>query len=58
MDIRFLFEIIFVAIILVFLVVDLGLLNRKAHVVTLKAAAWQSIFWIILSLGFAGALFL
>ncbi len=58
MDIRFLFEIIFVAIILVFLVVDLGLLNRKAHVVSLRAAAWQSVFWIILSLGFAGALFL
>jgi len=57
MDIRFLFEISFAAIILLFLVVDLGIMNRKAHAVSIRSAAWQSAFWVSISLIFAGCVY-
>ena len=40
---------IFAVIILLFLILDLGIFNKKAHVVTTKSALYQSIFWVIIS---------
>ena len=57
MDIRLLFTIAFAAIIVVFLFLDLSVFNRKAHAVSIKAAAWQSAFWVFISLLFASALY-
>lgn len=39
-------------LILVLLALDLGVFNKKAHVIKLKEAALWSVFWIILGLGF------
>lgn len=49
---QFLF-ILFWAIVLGFLVIDLGYFNRKAHVIGPKSALIQSLFWIGISLVFA-----
>jgi tellurite resistance protein TerC len=47
----------FVAGVLVMLALDLGVFNRKAHVVTIKEAAiWTSV-WVALGLAFAGLMF-
>lgn len=43
---------IFGAVILLFLIVDLGLFNKKAHVISTKSALWQSIFWVAVSVAF------
>ncbi|MCI0750536.1 MAG: TerC family protein [Flammeovirgaceae bacterium] len=40
---------IFASIIILFLVLDLGLFNKKAHVISTKSALYQSIFWVIVS---------
>lgn len=45
--------IVFSAIMIGFLVVDLGYFNRNPHKVGAKSALMQSIFWIALSVGFA-----
>lgn len=45
--------IVFAAIMVGFLVVDLGYFNRNPHKVGAKSALVQSIFWIALSVGFA-----
>lgn len=44
--------------VLALLALDLGVINRKAHVVSFREAALWSAVWIGLSLLFAGALFL
>ncbi len=44
---------IFAAIMLGFLVVDLGWLNRRPHAVTPRSAALQSLFWVTISLAYA-----
>lgn len=44
---------VFIAIIVGFLVVDLGFLNRTAHVVSTKSAVKQTIFWVVISLAYA-----
>lgn len=44
---------IFTAIIVGFLIVDLGFLNRQAHKISLKSALLQSLFWVAISCGFA-----
>ena len=54
---RLILEIAFAVIIVGFLVVDLGILNRKAHAISVRAAAWQTIFWITISVIFAGCIF-
>jgi tellurite resistance protein TerC len=46
----------FVLCILIFLALDLGVLNRTAHVVRFKEALRWSVFWCILAMIFAGAL--
>lgn len=43
---------VFGAIIVLFLVIDLGFLNRKAHKVTIKSAALQTLFWVSVSLSY------
>src|ERR1043165_75905 len=40
---------VFAAMIVIFMVVDLGLLNRTAHKITTKSALHQSIFWVSVS---------
>lgn len=47
-----LLEVIFAVIILAFLVIDLGYLNRKPHKVSMKEAVIQSIFWILISVAY------
>lgn len=40
---------VFAVIIIVFLLIDLGVLNKTAHKITTKSALYQSIFWVSLS---------
>jgi tellurite resistance protein TerC len=42
----------FIAVVLVLLAIDLGVLQRKIHVVKLKEAALWSVVWIVLSVAF------
>ena len=44
----------FTAFILLMLAIDLGIFNRKAHVVSFKEATIWSAVWVVLSLSFAG----
>jgi len=46
----------FILFVLVFLALDLGVLNRGPHVVTFREALRWSVFWCILAMVFAGAL--
>jgi tellurite resistance protein TerC len=43
---------IFALIIFLFLIIDLGVFNRKAHKMSTKNALYQSIFWVTISVGF------
>lgn len=48
--------IIFIAVILLFLALDLGVFNRKAHVIkTKEAAIWTSV-WVSVALAFSGVI--
>ncbi len=49
--------IVFSVIVVGFLVVDLGFLNRKAHKISTKSALLQSAFWVGISLAFAALIF-
>lgn len=57
MDSQSILFIVFGVLVVGFLIFDLGFLNRKAHKVTTKEAAIQSLFWITLALGYAGLIF-
>jgi len=46
----------FLGLVAVLLLLDLGVLNRKAHVISLREAAVTSAAWIALSLGFNGVI--
>ncbi|MBS1984918.1 MAG: hypothetical protein JST16_12175, partial [Bdellovibrionales bacterium] len=46
--------VLFHVVILALLLLDLGVLNRKAHVIHVKEALGWSAFWIALGLGFGG----
>ncbi len=48
---------IFAAIVIGFLIVDLGFLNRQAHRISTKSALLQSAFWVGISLAFATLIF-
>lgn len=48
---------IFSVVVIGFLVADLGYFNRKAHKIEARSALIQSLFWILVALGFAGLLF-
>ncbi len=43
---------LFGAIIILFLIIDLGVFNKKAHTISTKSALYQSIFWVLISIGF------
>lgn len=47
----------FILLILLLLALDLGVFNKKAHVIGIKEALYWSAFWIILSLLFALAVY-
>lgn len=50
--------ILFIAMILIFLALDLGIFNREAHVISVKeASAWTTI-WVSFALLFSGVIFL
>ncbi len=40
---------VFALVITVFLLIDLGVFNKKAHKVTTKSALYQSVFWVFVS---------
>jgi tellurite resistance protein TerC len=40
---------IFAAIIILFLVLDLGIFHKRAHKISTKSALYQSIFWVVVS---------
>ena len=40
---------VFAVVITVFLLVDLGVFNKKAHKITTKSALYQSVFWVFVS---------
>lgn len=44
--------ILFAVIIFLFLIIDLGFFNRKAHKISTKSALYQSIFWVVISVSF------
>jgi tellurite resistance protein TerC len=46
----------FIACVLIFLALDLGVFHRSAHTVKFKEALSWSVLWVTLSLAFAGAL--
>ncbi|MDH5381305.1 MAG: TerC family protein [Cyclobacteriaceae bacterium] len=48
---------IFGLIIFLFLAIDLGVFNKKAHTVSTKSALFQSIFWVIVSCSFGVAIY-
>jgi tellurite resistance protein TerC len=47
----------FILLVLALLALDLGVFNRKAHVVSVKEALGWSVFWISLGLAFSGFIF-
>ncbi|MEJ2005416.1 MAG: TerC/Alx family metal homeostasis membrane protein [Cyclobacteriaceae bacterium] len=48
---------LFGAIIILFLIIDLGVFNKKAHTISTKSALYQSIFWVVISVGFGFLIF-
>ncbi|MDH5474792.1 MAG: TerC/Alx family metal homeostasis membrane protein [Cyclobacteriaceae bacterium] len=50
--------ILFSAIIVVFLVIDLGFFNKKAQKISTKSALYQSIFWVVISVIFGYLIYL
>lgn len=53
MDIQQTLFLLFGAIIIIFLIADLGIFNRQAHRISAQSALIQSIFWIAISFAFA-----
>lgn len=49
---------IFGLIIVVFLIIDLGVFNKKAHKISTKSALYQSIFWVVISVAFGYLIYL
>ncbi|MBZ0245424.1 MAG: TerC/Alx family metal homeostasis membrane protein [Cyclobacteriaceae bacterium] len=41
--------VVFAVVIIVFLIIDLGIFNKKAQKISTKSALYQSIFWVIIS---------
>ncbi len=57
MDIQTKLTILFGVIVVGFLIVDLGFLNRKSHKIGYKEALYQSLFWVLISLVFGLLIF-
>ena len=49
---------LFGIIIAVFLIIDLGVLNKSAHKISTKSALYQSIFWVVVSVCFGYLIYL
>lgn len=49
---------LFASIIIIFLIADLGVFNKKAHVISTKSALYQSIFWVVISVSFGYLIYL
>ena len=49
---------VFAVIIIAFLIIDLGVFNKKAKVISTRSALYQSIFWITISLLFGYVIYL
>lgn len=49
---------IFGLIIIIFLVIDLGVFNKKAHKISTKSALFQSVFWVAISVAFGYLIYL
>jgi len=47
----------FSVVIIIMLLLDLGVFNKKSHVVSNKEAAIWSIVWISLAMGFSGVIY-
>ncbi|HEX6914565.1 MAG TPA: TerC/Alx family metal homeostasis membrane protein [Chitinophagaceae bacterium] len=45
---------VFGAVLLVALVFDLGLLSKKNKIITIRQSLWQTLFWVLLGMGFFG----
>lgn len=43
---------VFAVVIILFLLIDLGVFNKKAHKISTKSALYQSIFWVLVSTAF------
>ncbi len=43
---------VFGIVIILFLILDLGFFNKNAHKITTKSALYQSIFWVMISVGY------
>ena len=43
---------VFAIVLVVALVVDLGVLSKKNTTVSITKALWQTIFWVVLAMGF------
>ncbi len=54
MDKNQLIYVVFSAVIIIALVLDLGLLSKKNKTISLKTALIQTIFWVLLSVAFCG----
>ena len=52
MDVQTWLFALFAAIIIIFMVIDLGFLNKKSHKIEFKPALYQSLFWVGISLAF------
>ena len=50
--------ILFGIVVVGFLILDLGYFNRKAHKISPKVALTQTLFWVVLSLGFASLIYI
>lgn len=48
---------IFLALVVGFLALDLGVFHREAHVVSIKEAAFWSVVWVTLGLAFSGVVY-
>jgi tellurite resistance protein TerC len=57
MDIQTLLWAVFGALIVGFLVVDLGFFNKTSHRVEFKSALYQSLFWVAMALGFGALIY-
>jgi tellurite resistance protein TerC len=49
---------VFALVIGIFLLLDLGLFNKKAHKITTQSALYQSIFWVLISTVFGYVIYL
>ncbi len=50
--------IIFIAAILVFMIIDLGIFNRQAHVISMREATAWTITWVFIALAFSSVIYL